>query len=993
MTYCFKRAGIARGAAALWVCVLLHACGGGDGVPVVDQSALPVVVRGEKFSTQLTASGGRGPYRWSVAEGDLPDGVTLGAQTGSLQGQATELGHFDATVTLRDADNQETRASVRIDVIEPDATLPPNANRGATQAAGRSVAASSQPQALRAAASPSVLSSAFAPASAMTGAALPGLVGLISAMPEGSWVQVSLNSYADVWTPEELRPLDVNGGGPTSPSRIIMAWSSFAWDSNRGDLILYGGGHANHPGNDMYRWRGSTRMWERAALPSEIARDASGNFIAQDGPDAAPAAAHTFDGNIFLPMVDRFLTFGGAAYNNGDMYRRATSGGLSRNTGPYLWDPAKADPNKVGGTTGSHVKRVSPHPEIVGGQMWQNRDLPLNLAGTPRLPASHVEGCTGYAVENGKDVVYVAARLGGTATQLFRYAVNDLNNPALDNWTHIGGWWSSPQGQTVCTYDPVQHILVKLGDSTRPFTYWDVTAPGAEQNLEAIIAYSEPTGEFAAKLASGQINIRYCGLDFDPVRRQYALWCGGPDVWMLTPPAVLGASGWQLNKQTAPSNGTAPTMDTGTGILGKWKYIPNLDAFMALQDSTLGNIWIYKPVGWQAPGSGGPINQPPSVSLDQPVTGSQYAVGATIHLVASATDSDGAVVQVNFYAGSSLLGAGVKAAAGNPWTFSWSGAGAGSHTVKAVAMDDLGAQTSSPSSTVQVIAANQPPTVSLTAPNNDQQFALGQLVTLQASATDADGSIVAVDFYDGATLLAHLTSAPWQFNWLGAALGAHALSAVALDNQAASQTSPLVNIQVVQATGGVLVLQDGVNGYAGTRDVHLVGNAKNTNYGTATSMIDVSGFYAMMVRFAIFHREGGPVPDNAIIYSASLELYKSTYYSPTLSAYRLLCDWQELQATWNSCRSGVAWASGGATGAGVDYIALADAAGAAPWTPGWVTLDVKQGVLTMQAGAPNYGWRLRRTSGDNINTKLYHTREYASVVSLRPKLTVSYSVP
>src|SRR4029077_8347884 len=44
-----------------------------------------------------------------------------------------------------------------------------------------------------------------------------------------------------------------------------------------------------------------------------------------------------------------------------------------------------------------------------------------------------------------------------------------------------------------------------------------------------------------------------------------------------------------------------PTADVGTGILGKWKYIPNLDAFMALQDAIAGNIWLYTPPGGQAP--------------------------------------------------------------------------------------------------------------------------------------------------------------------------------------------------------------------------------------------------------------------------------------------------------------------------------------------------------------------------------------------------------
>ena len=46
-----------------------------------------------------------------------------------------------------------------------------------------------------------------------------------------------------------------------------------------------------------------------------------------------------------------------------------------------------------------------------------------------------------------------------------------------------------------------------------------------------------------------------------------------------------------------PSTLATPNGDYGTGILGKWKYVPNLDAFIGLQDQTLGNIWLYKPVG------------------------------------------------------------------------------------------------------------------------------------------------------------------------------------------------------------------------------------------------------------------------------------------------------------------------------------------------------------------------------------------------------------
>lgn len=852
--------------------LLLAGCGG-SGEQLTLPSALPVVTAGEAYRGTLFVTGGHGPFQWDVSADELPPGLTLNPETGVIEGQAWRIGRYPLHVTVRDAAYGVGSAVVRMEVIAADSPMLPEPSRNASQLAGKTLPAN---------------------------APVNGLLSLLAAMPEGSWVQASLNRYSDVWTPEELRPLDVNGMGATVPSKIIVAWSGFAWDSNRGDLILYGGGHANYPGNDVYRWRGSTRLWERAALPSEITRDASGNFIAIDGPDAAPAAAHTYDSNIFFPVIDRFLTFGGAAYNNGGAYRRATTPGQSRNTGPYLWDPAKADSNKVGGTTGSHVKRVSPHAEVAGGQMWQNRDLVLNLASNPILPVlHHLEGCTGYANEGGVDVAYVGARVGyGTATYLFRYAVPDVNNPRLDSWTQVGGYWDSPQGQTVCTYDPVQKIFVKLGNAGVPFTYWDTTASTGNSNYEKIITFSEPTGEFLARLADGRINIRYCGFDFDPVRSQYALWCGGAEVWMLTPPASVSPTGWTLKRQTiAAGGGATPTSDTGTGVLGKWKYIPNLDAFMALQDSIAGNVWIYKPFGWKSPG-------------------------------------------------------------GTP--------------------------------------TNQPPTVGWITPTDGQQFTQGQAIVLQANASDADGSVAAVDFYDNSTLLAHVTSAPWRVNWSNAALGPHALSAVAYDNMAASQSTPTVNIQVVAQSGGeavVAVLQDGLNGYAATRDANLVGVARNTNFGTTTSMIDNYTYYAMMVRFAIFQREGGPVPDNAVISAAELELYKSTFYAVTVSAYRLLCDWQEMQVTWSACRTGVAWSTPGALGVGTDYQAVADGYGLGVWDPGWVKIDVSAGLIAMQQGSPNYGWRLRRTGGDDINTKRYYAHEYADNASLRPRLVVHYALP
>ena len=257
---------------------------------------------------------------------------------------------------------------------------------------------------------PQAVGQGIAPGYVATSPMLP----IIYAMPVGSWAKVNQNVFQSVWTPEDLRPLTL--GLISDPGHLISAWSGFAWDANRGDLMIFGGGHANYSGNDIYRWRSSTLMWERASLPSEVTLvSAPLLFNAIDGPNAAPIAAHTYQNNVFLPIADRFMTWGGASYNVGGAFTMPDENnpGQFRLTGPYLFDPAKADANKVGGTTGSHVQRVAPYPNILGAGMWENRDIYKNVApGSPK-PGTFVNGCVTYAKEGGHDVVYVSAGLEG----------------------------------------------------------------------------------------------------------------------------------------------------------------------------------------------------------------------------------------------------------------------------------------------------------------------------------------------------------------------------------------------------------------------------------------------------------------------------------------------------------------------------------------------------------------------------------------------------
>jgi hypothetical protein len=101
---------------------------------------------------------------------------------------------------------------------------------------------------------------------------------------------------------------------------------------------------------------------------------------------------------------------------------------------------------------------------------------------------------------------------------------------------------------------------------------------------------------------------------------------------------------------------------------------------------------------------------------------------------------------------------------------------------------------------------NNPPTVSITSPANGATFTAPANITINASASDTDGTITQVQFYQGTTLLGTDTTSPYSYAWNSVAAGSYSLTAKATDNGGAVTTSSPVNITV--NSGGVVTLLD-----------------------------------------------------------------------------------------------------------------------------------------------------------------------------------------
>jgi hypothetical protein len=99
------------------------------------------------------------------------------------------------------------------------------------------------------------------------------------------------------------------------------------------------------------------------------------------------------------------------------------------------------------------------------------------------------------------------------------------------------------------------------------------------------------------------------------------------------------------------------------------------------------------------------------------------------------------------------------------------------------------------------LTTNMPPVISWVVPANNSTFIQPKTITLTASATDADGTVTNVAFFNGTTLLGNVTTSvgnQYSLTWSNAAVGSYTLNASATDNSGATNTSPATIAIVVQ---------------------------------------------------------------------------------------------------------------------------------------------------------------------------------------------------
>ncbi|MGI9324254.1 MAG: DNRLRE domain-containing protein [Pseudomonadales bacterium] len=230
------------------------------------------------------------------------------------------------------------------------------------------------------------------------------------------------------------------------------------------------------------------------------------------------------------------------------------------------------------------------------------------------------------------------------------------------------------------------------------------------------------------------------------------------------------------------------------------------------------------------------------------------------------------------------------------------------------------------------------------------------------------------------------------YGTLGGTLGAVTYSAT-LDSSSSSPVN--LTVTAVHASGEQSVRTRRVDMYGTSSSITLgtVADTKITeaspgsNFGSNRDMLseatDTLSDQRALLRFDI-----STVPSSAIIAAASLQLFLDNNHgqdSDPDSAYRIMRDWNEYQASWYKAASGGFgfWISEGGDYDPYPYLKFVDSA------EGVHLLDLTRLARLWHGGVANYGILIRSFHHANSDDRHYRTREEPTA-SERPELTISY---
>ena len=420
---------------------------------------------------------------------------------------------------------------------------------------------------------------------------------LIAAAPDNSWVKINTNLFSDSWAPAGLRTVSV-------PSNSLRAWSSIGWDTKRHGFWYWGGGHANYSGNEVYFWSAMTGQWSLAFHTAKVLSYTTGpnvGKIYKSSDDRhSPLSAHTYDNNIYLPIIDRFVTFGGAGQGLARPFELFDGETYLRDVPCFSLQLDLAGQGFLGGLGGHNYQGAGYETAALpGARAWEMRDWHDQY---PTIVTTRLNAGTCWREEGGKDVVYY---LAGSSTSRGVYRAEMHADWRQDTFSRVcgaGNDASGGQGSIAIDTDRDLILYPLRGTQSTLMEFCDLKTAGLTNVWKWITAFDGDPAHVAEMIAG--FTSRQ-GIDYDPIRGHFVMWEKGPNAWAIRPPegSPTPTAGWTVTKLTAATTPAPPDIWEGSqsGTHGKWVYAPDMDCFIGVIRPVQGEVWAFKPSNWQDP--------------------------------------------------------------------------------------------------------------------------------------------------------------------------------------------------------------------------------------------------------------------------------------------------------------------------------------------------------------------------------------------------------
>lgn len=382
--------------------------------------------------------------------------------------------------------------------------------------------------------------------------------------------------------------------------------------------------------------------------------------------------------------------------------------------------------------------------------------------------------------------------IGPDATLPFQ----QFNNPAKARWDAAGTLVVGNDGPVIMWDTGAIQATIDPQDAINDGAQWRISG-GAWQN-SGVTIYGLSAGDYTVQYSDEPDWITPNDQTVTVVANQtstttgiYTLATGAIQATIEPQDAINDGAQWRVNDGAWQNSGAiVSNLYVGQytvqyNNLVDWT-TPDDQLVNVLKNQTTQTIGTYIAAG----------QVPPTCAITSPSDGADFVEGDNITITATASDADGTVSKVEFFQGLTKLGEDTSA----PYSYTWQNAPIGNFTLTAKATDNDNITTTSDPVGITV-AANTPPTCAITSPSNGADFTEGDDITINATASDADGTVSKVEFFQGSSKLGEDTSSPYSYTWQNVSAGNYTLTAKATDNKSATTTSSPIGISVEESGG------------------------------------------------------------------------------------------------------------------------------------------------------------------------------------------------